>query len=112
MEKVEGTSAESGMDKTLEVGDLVFHDGERDYYVIGTGRRGWEENAPTLVQFENVTKKVTCLLDDLVYSEQREAWYLPGRLLPKEIRKNQRDRGYDPLEIEKELMGTQESRHG
>ena len=93
------------------VGDLVYHDGERNFFIIKISkawRRESGEYMGKLVQFENVGARVTCHEADLVYSERRKAWYLPGRVFPIETRKDQRDSGYDPLEIEKSFMSAEE----
>lgn len=99
----------------ISVGDLVYHDGERDFFIIKIGkvwRRESGEYVGKLVQFENVEKKVTCHLDDLVYSEARKAWYLPGRVFPKKVRKDQIESRQDPLEVERLFMNTKEQSDG
>lgn len=89
------------------VGELVYHDGHRDFLITKRGTISRDGAKPThLVQFENELQRVSCLLRDLVYSEMRGVWYLPGRVFPRAVRNDQRASELDPLEIEARFMGT------
>ena len=102
--RIVGISAGSA---TIEprVGDFVYHDGHQDFLLVRFGSIS-RDGAPVtkLAQFENDDQRVSCLFRDLVYSEKRDAWYLPGRVFPRQSRNDQRDSGCDPLEVEKEFM--------
>lgn len=87
------------------VGHLVYHDGQRDFRLtkFGTISRNGAKTTH-LAQFENERFRVSCLTGDLVYSEKRQAWYLRGRVFPREVRKDQRNSKLDPLEVEDHFM--------
>ena len=105
--RIVGISAGSATTEGPKVGELVFHDGHRDFRFMKFGTISRNGARTThLAQFENEGQRVSCLLRDLVYSEMRGAWYLPGRVFPRAVRKDQRASKFDPLEIEARFMGT------
>lgn len=88
----------------MDLGDKVFHDGHEDLVIVGIG--------PDITVFENECFRVECGTRELVWGDLKGAWYLPGRLYPREQRQVMRDAGIKVLEYEKKIMAVREEQHG
>lgn len=82
------------------IGDRVFHDGYDDFQVVALATKKGQE----LATFENHRARVGCAAKDLVYSEAKGAWYLPGRVFTRERRLALRPLVGDVLEFERQSM--------
>lgn len=87
--------------RKVKVGDPVSHEGnwighdheDDDYVVIGFMSGGADPSDPLrrlpnyITTFENDRFKVKCLTEDLEWSKEDEAWFLPGRILTRDQRR-------------------------
>lgn len=68
----------------LAMGVLVLHDGDEDFKLtnIDAGKGGAQ-----IATFENEKRRVRCDASELVFLKEENAWYLPGRILSREQRR-------------------------
>lgn len=86
-------------------GDKVFHDSRSDFVLVDMKFH----RDILFAKIENENTRVTCNCEELVYSDNKNAWYLPGRVLNKEDRAEMRESGRDPLDFERSYMGERDN---